>query len=255
MHPVKRRRLDQGTAFLNRPFRSPLRKSVTTSSQNEPHTNQDSKPQANANGSHDLPSPRVTVLGDSPDRPEQLPLSVDADKVEPKESQKDYIALSLQLKKLSQSLDVAQQALQIEHSNQHVQLQALISKWKAVAQDAAEKLFTDAKERIDHMGGVAAWRLRTQEDARHWNSLDTGEDHDNVSSRNAGASGDDRKSDEDAADDDTEDNVSPKHSSLPTVLSALMNHIQSFTMDMMLQEMNIDLQVIGYNKDLERWVD
>jgi hypothetical protein len=30
---------------------------------------------------------------------------------------------------------------------------------------------------------------------------------------------------------------------------------QSFTMDMMLKMMNIDLQLIGYDKKQQRWVD
>ncbi|KAI1609140.1 hypothetical protein EDD37DRAFT_140412 [Exophiala viscosa] len=239
MHPVKRRRLNQGTAFLNKPFRSPLR--MTPSSHKEQTSSPDSKLQANTN--HDFPSPRVTTSSDSIETPEKLHVSVDSAKVEYKDVQKEYTALSLHLKKLSQSLDIAQQALQIESSAQDVQLRVLISKWKAVAQDAAERLFVDVKERIDQMGGVAAWRARTQEDARHWNSQEEGNDQvqhrephdDDAPSQNAAAIKDARESENAPADEDAEASF--------------------FTMDMMLQEMNIDLKVIGYDKDLERWVD
>ncbi|KIV82529.1 hypothetical protein PV11_04631 [Exophiala sideris] len=230
MHPVKRRRLYQGTAFLNKPFRSPLH--PTPSSHEGQTSSPDAKLQEHAD--HDLPLPRVTTPSDSVDTPEKLLRSVDSAKVDHKDVQKEHTALSLHLKKLSQSLDVAQQALQIEKSTQDVQLQALISKWKAVAQDAADKLFVGTKERIDQMGGVAAWRLRTQEDAHHWNSYEGeednpqygGSDHGNVPSRNAVNESEVKDAEE-----------------------------SSFSLDMMLQEMNIDLQVIGYNKDQERWVD
>jgi len=219
MHPVKKRRLNQGTAFLNKPFRSPLR--PTPGSHNEQKSSPDAKLQANTN--RDLPSPRMTTPSDSIETPENLHMTVDSAKVAYKDVQKEYTALSLHLKKLSQSLDVAQQALQIEKSDQDIQLQALISKWKAVAQDAAEKLFVDAKERIDQMGGVSAWRLRTQEDARHWNSHEGEEDpiqhggrhDDNVVPRNAGAFTDERESEADSADEEPETSVSRKHCSFP----------------------------------------
>lgn len=35
---------------------------------------------------------------------------------------------------------------------------------------------------------------------------------------------------------------------------ALLMLIQNFTMDMMLQSLNIDLDVIGYDKELQRWM-
>ena len=229
MHLVKRRRLNQGTAFLNKPFRSPLR--PAPSNHNEQTSSPDAKLQANAN--HDLPSPRVTTPSDSIETPEKLHVSADSAKVEYKDLQKEYTALSLHLKKLSQSIDVAQQALQIEQSNEDVKLQSLISKWKAVAQDAAEKLFVGAKERIDQMGGVDAWRLRTQEDARHWNSHEggsdqvqyRGRDNDDALSRNAAAFTDAQESEIDTPDEDTEETVSWKRSSFPLVLGALIYHV------------------------------
>ena len=35
----------------------------------------------------------------------------------------------------------------------------------------------------------------------------------------------------------------------------LLIEVQGYTMDMMLKTMNIDLAVIGFDKDLQKWVE
>ena len=65
---------------------------------------------------------------------------------------------------MRQSLDTAEQALQIVTSDQDKQLEALITKWKLAARDAAEELFIDAKARIDEMGGLEAWQRKVRDD-------------------------------------------------------------------------------------------
>lgn len=59
---------------------------------------------------------------------------------------------------LRQELDTVQQALNIEQSKQDAELEALIFKWKVVSREAAEELFGFAKEKVERMGGVAAWK-------------------------------------------------------------------------------------------------
>jgi len=34
----------------------------------------------------------------------------------------------------------------------------------------------------------------------------------------------------------------------------MLTFFQSFTMDMMLRSLNIDLEVIGYERDAQRWI-
>lgn len=34
----------------------------------------------------------------------------------------------------------------------------------------------------------------------------------------------------------------------------LLTSVQNFTMDMMLRSLNIDLDVIGYDKELQKWI-
>jgi hypothetical protein len=107
------------------------------------------------------------------EKPVAVPSAASADhevhNLQHKPLQKQRAELSLQHKQLCQSLDMVEQALQFEESGQEAQLQDLIGKWRAVAREAADELFVDAKDRIDQMGGAAAWRRRTQEDISHWN--------------------------------------------------------------------------------------
>lgn len=65
-----------------------------------------------------------------------------------------YTALSRQLTQMRQSLDTAQQALNILKNGQQVLMQTLIDKWKGVIRDAAEELFDDAKARVEQNGGL-----------------------------------------------------------------------------------------------------
>lgn len=74
--------------------------------------------------------------------------------------QKQHSALQSRLFALRSELDTAQQALRIESSNKDKELEALIAKWRAVSQEAADELFASARERVLRMGGVAAWRER-----------------------------------------------------------------------------------------------
>src|ERR1700733_4840087 len=74
--------------------------------------------------------------------------------------QKQHSALVLQLSKLRQALDTAQQALKIQSSNTDVELELVIGKWQRISREAAEELFVDAKDRVNRMGGVGVWRER-----------------------------------------------------------------------------------------------
>jgi hypothetical protein len=82
--------------------------------------------------------------------------------------QKQHSALVLQLSRLKQSLDTAQQAFKIQSSNTDAELETLIRKWRLVSREAAEELFAGAKDRVNRMGGVGAWQERNQKRAQEW---------------------------------------------------------------------------------------
>lgn len=74
---------------------------------------------------------------------------------------KRYLDLSRQLTHLRQSLDAAQQAVNILQNDQETSVQALIDRWKGVVRDAADDLFDDAKERVERDGGLSRSRRRS----------------------------------------------------------------------------------------------
>jgi hypothetical protein len=173
MHLAKRRKLDQPQPFQNKPFRSPLR--TVSKPQGERTTVQ---PQ-NLETSTGVVSQLTPLLNstDGPNTSEKtldLALPLESACIKPADLQKQYTALSLRLTQLRQSLENADQALQIEESGQGTELKRLITKWRAVAQEAADELFAEARDRVDAMGGVGAWRRRADEDSQGWNN-DTNE--------------------------------------------------------------------------------
>lgn len=160
MHPAKRKKLDQPQPFFNKPFRSPLR--VGTGG--EPNTdscNQASKKQVH----HPLPPPV-----DEDAKPGSSPTLANVDIIQSqqktqvytgvnfKDLSKQHTVLSIRLTQLRKSLEIAEHALKIEASSEAAQLESLIIKWRVIAQEAADELFTDAKDRVDRMGGMTAWR-------------------------------------------------------------------------------------------------
>ena len=82
--------------------------------------------------------------------------------------QRQHSALTLQLSKLRQAIDTAQQALKIQSSNTDAELEVLIRKWQLVSRRAAEELFAGARDRVNRMGGVRAWRERNRKQSQGW---------------------------------------------------------------------------------------
>jgi len=92
--------------------------------------------------------------------------------------QQQHSALVLQLSKLKQSLDTAQQALKIQSSSTDAELEVLIRKWQLASREAAEELFAGAKDRVNRMGGVGAWRERSQKQTQGWDEQEpVNQDH------------------------------------------------------------------------------
>ncbi len=186
MHPAKRRRLDESNSTLSKPFRSPLRVDVKSPNRHINHNEQNEQNAQPANVTDPeistaqpsttyrtttalQPSPLkssspirqpTTLLSSSPRAP-----SIDSEYLS---LQKQYSALILQLSRLRQSLDTAQQALKIQSSSTDSELETLISKWKLVSREAAEELFRSARDRVNRMGGVGAWRERNKKQPQGW---------------------------------------------------------------------------------------
>lgn len=167
---IKRRRLNEATSTLARPFKSPLRKDggdVACRDASEKNSKLGEMSDATLKGNSFRPATseqaivHKTVLSSKPirssiaARQRRAPLKMDPELVA---LHKEQVSLQSRLSTLRSQLDTAQQALRIESSPRDEELQALAEKWKKVSQNVADELFVSAKDRIERMGGVDAWR-------------------------------------------------------------------------------------------------
>ncbi|OAT01335.1 DNA repair protein Dds20/Mei5 [Blastomyces dermatitidis ER-3] len=271
-HAAKRRRLDQATHTLSKPFKSPLRKQIQNTSaengdekadgvsksiapvddashnttisagaQHSPHTPRPASA-AIKRPTTIPPTPPPTISTPSPSAPPEL-LAL----------QKQYSALTTRLAKLRMDLDIVTQALKLEQSGKDAELEVLVAKWKTASREAAEELFVGAEERVKRMGGVKGWRenmrkaqerrTRWDEDERDVGGKDEmGSEGGEVERRIAEMEGEieglERRSD---GKDGNRDKIGEGDEG------------ESFTMDMMLKSLNIELDIIGFDKDTQQW--
>ncbi|RMZ92154.1 hypothetical protein DV736_g611, partial [Chaetothyriales sp. CBS 134916] len=256
MHPVKRRKIDPMHSSLSKPFRSPLRIRNSDAAR-RPQTSADSQSAtldqpatacrqetAVALAKTDARSQQRQSPGDSQQkwdsgtRPATLPL-IDYEIDRP---QKQYTALARQLTLLRQSLDTAQQALKIQSANQAADLDKQIAKWRSIVRDTAEELFEDAKHRLDHQGIGQTW-LQQQDKERPDLWFDDCQDQLTEAQR--------RMREMQRADDLAE---AEKYGLIEKTAATEVADT-SFTLDKMLLRMNCDLNLVGYDKEEQRWLD
>jgi len=156
MNPAKRRRLDATASALSKPFRSPLRvtssnrQSTVEIAKTDYADNQATTP-VKSEHNKAVPSKLATW---NPSR--ELEGEQDITKL-----QKEYAALSQQLRKLRQDFDVVEQARQLRAAGREEKLNKAILKWRDVARDAADEVFESASKRVNDMGGLQAWQKNT----------------------------------------------------------------------------------------------
>jgi hypothetical protein len=162
-YATKRRRLNDGVSAsasaLSKPFKSPLRAGTI------PPVEAGADPLATASRPLTTNPTRTATRKPAPKHstsdPQYLAL------------QKQHSALHLQLRQLRQSLETAQQALKLESSpTTATDLESIIHKWKLASRSAAEEVFHSAKERVDRMGGVGAWRAQSRKEPASWDETD-----------------------------------------------------------------------------------
>jgi hypothetical protein len=214
LHAAKRRKLDQPPASLNKPFRSPLPQQSRT--QLQPSETPSRLKSSTLSSADDFPTGRHD--------------SINTHSPEQENSDESYIqrqqsVLSRRQTQSQLSLNVVENALQVLSGNKGDELEKLITKWRQIAQDAADEVFSSTKERIDRMGGYAVVQRRAAEDAKVWNAENEwkptkvegeGETDANADSTvTSGVEGCDSGSDE--GDQDPDDEVSQGRSCYPSV--------------------------------------
>ena len=327
MHSSHKRRRVDAASTLSRPFKSPFRADPTQNSPSQPvlgaqHCTTPAAEQTTISHQHSRTSPasspiRNTASNGASPSSQSSPLRKEAREVPTvgpfhlshrtnsatsyspfKSADPEYAALQKQhtrllteVASLRKSTDTTQQALSLEASNQDDELESLINKWRGIAREAAEELFRVAKDKVNRMGGVNAWRERTQkrntpwaeEDKQPWSNPDPYEeiDEDSLTDEQKDALAEMK---EEAAEDmrkygmstvpeqkvATEGPEQGKDEVRPAVHAAhvtyhfvslcwfmlgFADYKQTFTMDMMLKQLNVELDIIGYDVEMQRWTE
>ncbi|CAG8974474.1 hypothetical protein HYALB_00010860 [Hymenoscyphus albidus] len=278
---AKRRRIDDASKTLSKPFRSPFKTPFKSpvKAQDGTTTTPTSKqltPASKLVLSNNPPKLPTTPLNlnrtpRSATRKKQFssPISTAVLNADPAiapllKTQRD---LERELKELKEELDTAEQARKIERESTDEEvdgeLKVLIEKWRGASREAAEEMFGRVRDRVNRMGGPRAWKemqKKQQEFQGQW------EDEQN---NNADDDDDEDEDDEEAKERakrkrelydqydieiETENEKSQREKRLGDT-GERPGEEDEFTMAMMLRTLNVDLDVIGYDRDQQRWVD
>ncbi|KAJ4397553.1 hypothetical protein N0V93_001784 [Gnomoniopsis smithogilvyi] len=165
------------------------------------------------------------------------------------------------IKDLDKKLEMVRQARRIEVASEaerpgeavDQELRDLVAKWKGASRMAAEELFEIVRERVANSGGPKAWKEMRQRQLDFYQSWDQEEatkkrpvdgDGNRVLQEElegddeGGAAEEEARNEKELADGDEEEQSEPE-----------------FNMAQMLQSLNIDLSLLGYDGAEEKWVD
>ncbi|KAE9368477.1 hypothetical protein N431DRAFT_414913 [Stipitochalara longipes BDJ] len=283
---AKRRRIDAASQTLQKPFRSPFKtpfKSPVKSSAAEDSSStaaQSAVPLAfktsnsllsNLSKPPSLPAPSTSFA--TPNREarakktfsspvQAAALNADPDIAPLLRAQRE---LEKQLRELKEELDTAEQARKIEAESVKKdadgeiddELVELIRKWKAASRQAAEELFGKVRDRVNRMGGPRAWKEMQKKQQEFQNSWDQEDQTNNDSEDEDGEGKDVEKRDLYAEYDiepETENEKSQRAKGVGDT-GELPGQEDEFTMAMMLRTLNVDLDIIGYDREQQRWID
>jgi Swi5-dependent recombination DNA repair protein 1 len=152
-------------------------------------------------------------------------------------------------------MQILSQAHALATSSKDDDLVVLIDKWRTTSRVVAEELFATTRDKVNRMGGVGAWKAREKERQAEREKMEEARENGEIGdeaydkyAEMAEENGGEEKEVETfkAADDDVS-------MALTLDKDRIFNMLQSFTMDMMLKTLNIDLDLIGYSKEAQRW--
>lgn len=82
---------------------------------------------------------------------------------------KQIRSLESSLMKARQDIDTLNQAMRLINLTKDAELSDLADKWRVAARQASEEVFAGARDKVNRMGGVGAWRERQREMAERAN--------------------------------------------------------------------------------------
>lgn len=251
--PSKKRRLGNASHTLSQPFKSPFKTPLKNKNNTETNVSATTSSLPKNNGKTKAPlsppsSPQATPTI-TPLPPPQARISPSLELLS---LRKQHTRLLNQLSAARSHLETSNQALKIESSHHDVELEVLISKWRTASRAAAEEVFAGARDKVNKMGGVGAMRDRErQSQTKAWGWDDEPKRDDDAHDDNATGQEDGdgfRIGEREGEEQDEREEGADK-------VEAFGEDDEGYTMDMMLKTLNIDLDIIGYDKGLQKWID
>ncbi|KAF1966612.1 hypothetical protein BU23DRAFT_593031 [Bimuria novae-zelandiae CBS 107.79] len=275
---AKRRRLNEASKTLHKPFKSPFRTPLKPNKPNlgsdppssdPPETSTTSASALSNDGTVQQPQDATASRGSSHQHTPNRPVPAVAKPLvpraglptpsRPRPSQKKTTpskpSLTREIIQLRNDIQILSQAHTLAASTKDDDLLVLIEQWRTASRAAAEELFATTRDRVNRMGGVGAWKDREREQ-KEWKMKAEREEMEAERERLEEAMEEAKERGELGEEayeryPDAEIYVE-KEEEKETFKAA---DDDSFTMDMMLKTLNIDLQLIGYNKEAQRWDD
>ncbi|KAJ4375552.1 hypothetical protein N0V86_007085 [Didymella sp. IMI 355093] len=265
---AKRRRLNDATNTLKKPFKSPFRTPLRPNIGSDPPSSDPPDVSTPARSAlyptldtvPEIPTsapvpPKAVAITPAPPQPRfTKPLAARTSLATPSRSAPKKTpskpSLTRELMQLRNEIQILTQAEALATSAKDDDLQVLIDRWRTASRAAAEELFGSTRDRVNRMGGVGAWIEREKEAKERtmkWDLEEKEAERERMEEAKENGEVDDEVYDryaemaDEQGENEEEDNV-PKAAD-----------DDSFTMDMMLKTLNIDLKLIGYNKEAQRW--
>ncbi|KAI4707547.1 hypothetical protein J4E89_007651 [Alternaria sp. Ai002NY15] len=275
---AKRRRLNEATKTLQKPFKSPFRTPLKPSIGDDPPSSDPPEIHTPA-----LDAPRTTIAPARSTAPAdngaqqaatrsasmQPPKTPATSKVTPRASKPLVSRPNLSTpsrvasKKAPSKPSVAREIMQIRNEIQMLtqaqtlatstkddDLVVLVDKWRTASRAAAEELFGSTRDRVNRMGGVGAWKEREKESKERqmqWDKEEMEAEREKMEEAKESGEVSEEAYDRYAEMDSERDKGEEEKETFKGADD------DSFTMDMMLKTLNIDLKLIGYNKEAQRW--
>ncbi|KAJ5184485.1 hypothetical protein N7491_007650 [Penicillium cf. griseofulvum] len=249
----KRRRVNAATA-LSKPFKSPLHRPEPRNTDDTPsksaasRTPDDTKFPATLTTAEpetmsNPPSPTATSVSPRRRRTLQLfpPSPFQTSDPEVLELEKQYRSIKAKVDAVIAKLETATQARDLETNPRYIEIPTLITKWRLASQDAADEVFVGAKERVNRMGGLAAWKEQTKRNATRWEFDEERREREHIDEDG----GDDNLGAEDSSGHLTNKNNGEYESE---------SEDEGFTMDFMLKNLRIHPTLIGYDVKAQKWI-
>ncbi|KAF2259795.1 hypothetical protein CC78DRAFT_620756 [Lojkania enalia] len=238
---AKRRRLNDASKTLHKPFKSPFRTPIKPPSSGSPSSDPLDVTTAHA------PTQEVSITTTPRPGTVPKPLTPHTNRTTPIASIRIKTSRSFthEIIQLRSDIQVLTQACALAASTKDADLAMLIDKWRMASRAAAEEVFAKTRDRVNRMGGVGAWREREKEQQEWREKWDQEEMEAERKKYEANMRDGENESVEYDKMADIEQDVEREESGGADD--------DSFTMDMMLRTLNIDLNLIGFDKEAQRW--